>query len=376
MMQMKKLLALGLTQAMAVSLLAGVPAVEVKANDVQTYNGHYYKFVNEVVDAYTAEYMCDISGAHLVTLTSAEEEAFVKTNLSGETDIWLGAKKVNGAWNWITGEPFSYANWHEDEPSNGDEEIFLSLWEGTWDDCLDIKSLGAGGNAYVMEWDSEAAYNAYVSGNKAEMGKNILGTSAYNGHKYKYYGLYSSWTEADEKCKNLGGYLVTPTSKKEDKFVYGLCNEKNTWIGLNDAKKEGKCVWVTKERTDYNNFGSDVNNDFDGTEDYFGYYNGSTWNDYTNEAEGEGKLGFVCEWDDANPIILTTVKSTINVKAGKTAKLLYQSYPVKKKVTFKSNKKKIASVNKKGVVTGKKKGKAVITIKCGSKKVKVNVKVK
>jgi len=49
---------------------------------------------------------------------------------------------------------------------------------------------------------------------------------------------------------------------------------------------------------------------------------------------------------------------------------------VKKKVTFKSSKSKIAKVNKKGVVTGRKKGKAVITIKCGNKSVKVRVKVK
>ncbi|MBO5372956.1 MAG: hypothetical protein J6A75_09590 [Lachnospiraceae bacterium] len=373
---MKRVLALGMAQIMTVSVLAAVPATEVKANDVKSYNGHYYKFVNEVVDAYTAEYMCDVNGAHLVTLTSAEEEEFVKTNLSGETDIWLGAKKEKGTWKWVTGEVFSYTNWHVDEPSNGDDEIYLSLWEGTWDDCLDTKSFSSDGNAYVMEWDSEAAYNAYVSGNRAEMTKNILGTSTYNGHKYKYYRVYSSWTEAVEKCKSLGGYLITPTSKKENNFAYKLCNESNTWIGLNDAKKEGKHVWVTNERTDYTNFGSDVNNDFGGTEDYFGFYNSSKWNDYTNEAEGEGKLGFICEWDDTNPTILTAVKSTITVKAKKTAKLKFQSYPVKNKVTFKTSKKKIATVSKKGVIKAKKKGKAVITIKSGNKKIKVNVKVK
>lgn len=64
------------------------------------------------------------------------------------------------------------------------------------------------------------------------------------------------------------------------------------------------------------------------------------------------------------------------MKAGKTAQLKYQIYPVKKKVTFKSSSPKVASVNKKGVITAKKAGKATITIKAGNKKVKVKVTVK
>lgn len=50
--------------------------------------------------------------------------------------------------------------------------------------------------------------------------------------------------------------------------------------------------------------------------------------------------------------------------------------PKKAKVTYKINKKKIASVSKKGVVKAKKPGKAKITVKSGSKKVVVKVVVK
>ena len=50
--------------------------------------------------------------------------------------------------------------------------------------------------------------------------------------------------------------------------------------------------------------------------------------------------------------------------------------PKKAKVTYKINKKKIASVSKKGVVKAKKPGKAKITVKSGSKKVAVKVVVK
>ncbi|MGN0290642.1 MAG: lectin-like protein, partial [Lachnospiraceae bacterium] len=281
MSKMKKFLALGLSQVMVASVLAGgLVTSEVQAASVKSYKGHYYMFVNKVVDAGTAEYMCDAKGAHLVTLTSAAEEKFVKENLSGDTDIWLGAKKVNGKWKWVTGEKFSYTNWHEDEPSNDSEEIYLSTWEGTWDDCTVTKNLFSDGNAYVMEWDSKSAYDAYVSGNTKKMAKNITGRKAYNGHVYKYYDMKTTWKKASSSCKKMGGYLVTLTSTKENNFAYNLCGKSNVWIGLNDAKKEGKFVWVTGERTDYLNFGNNLNNDFDGKEDYIGFYGEKKWNDY------------------------------------------------------------------------------------------------
>lgn len=54
---------------------------------------------------------------------------------------------------------------------------------------------------------------------------------------------------------------------------------------------------------------------------------------------------------------------TITVKVRKTKKIVFKSKRKNAKYTFSSNKKKIASVSKKGVVKGVKKGKAVITVK-------------
>lgn len=49
---------------------------------------------------------------------------------------------------------------------------------------------------------------------------------------------------------------------------------------------------------------------------------------------------------------------------------------VKSKITYKSSNKKIVSVNKRGIIKAKKKGKATVTAKCGKKKVKVKVTVR
>ena len=60
-------------------------------------------------------------------------------------------------------------------------------------------------------------------------------------------------------------------------------------------------------------------------------------------------------------------KKKVTIKVGQKVKLKLKNTK-KKKVTWKSSKKKVASVTKKGVVKGKKKGTAKITAKCGKKK--------
>ena len=72
---------------------------------------------------------------------------------------------------------------------------------------------------------------------------------------------------------------------------------------------------------------------------------------------------------------LTVKKKSLKVKVGKKVKIK-ASATTSHKITFRSGNKKIASVSKKGVVKGKKKGKAVILVKCNgvTKKVKVTVK--
>ena len=73
-----------------------------------------------------------------------------------------------------------------------------------------------------------------------------------------------------------------------------------------------------------------------------------------------------------------TVSKNVTVRKGKrvTLKPVVTPFTSSQKVTYTSSNKKIATVSSKGVVTGKKKGTVKITVKSGSKSVKVTVKVK
>jgi len=75
---------------------------------------------------------------------------------------------------------------------------------------------------------------------------------------------------------------------------------------------------------------------------------------------------------------ITLAKKKISLKKGKKYTITPEVKPISTtdKLKYKSSKKKVATVSKKGVVKAKKKGKTVITVTSGKKKVKLKVTVK
>lgn len=99
-------------------------------DDAEVFNGHHYKIVDESVLWTEARARCEAEGGHLVTVTSAEEQAFLQDYIerSGRKyHYWLGAsdKDSAGEWKWLTGEDLpsggngsGYSNWKPDKPNN------------------------------------------------------------------------------------------------------------------------------------------------------------------------------------------------------------------------------------------------------------------
>lgn len=83
---------------------------------------------------------------HLVTITDAAEMSFVIDQFQTACiDLyWLGGyqdfsapdySEPSGGWRWVTGEAWSYTNWHQPgEPNNSRGEEVLSLWRDNWED--------------------------------------------------------------------------------------------------------------------------------------------------------------------------------------------------------------------------------------------------
>lgn len=152
------------------TLCAGVAtAAPVQWTAASGGNNHWYEFVSASVNyaaassAAAASSFAGVSG-HVVTITSAAEQAFIDSNFgaSHSNFFWIGASDAasEGTWKWIegpeSGELLSatYQNWNAGEPNNlGNEDFAMGNW-GTaskWNDTLGTSSLN-----YIVEYSIAA----------------------------------------------------------------------------------------------------------------------------------------------------------------------------------------------------------------------------
>jgi len=137
---------------------AAVELEDCEECDGTVFDSNCYKHFNSQVSWSTAHMYCDnwATDGHLVTITSAAENNFVKTLAGGSS--WIGASDSlsEGVWKWVTSEPWSWTGWTGSEPNNwGNEDCAVLSDSGKWNDldCTngeDSKVLG-----YICEDDWE-----------------------------------------------------------------------------------------------------------------------------------------------------------------------------------------------------------------------------
>jgi len=109
---------------------------------------------------------------HLVSVTSAAENAFINDNLSPNWH-WTGGFQFDkldepaGHWTWVTGEAFVYTNWNQIPPNNepnesGGVEDWIAFVDissqipqaGTWQDWKIFGDSAHRPNGYVVEYEA------------------------------------------------------------------------------------------------------------------------------------------------------------------------------------------------------------------------------
>ena len=127
--------------------------------DAKEYNGHSYVVVKPDSTWSEAQELCAAMGGHLATVGDAGEQAFLELLAGGQERFWLGGFREPfdpDSWQWVTGEPWVYTNWGEDEPNGFDEfgggEDRLAIWPRKWNDLVN-ESREQGG--FICEWESD-----------------------------------------------------------------------------------------------------------------------------------------------------------------------------------------------------------------------------
>lgn len=121
-------------------------------NQAFYFNGHIYKVFEYDMSYDEAKTYCEQLGGHLATITSKKEDKALYTYICkiGNFDCILGGSDANieGLWEWVTGEAFSYANWNDGEPNDdGGEDYLQYASNGRWNDIR-------WKNCFLCEWDN------------------------------------------------------------------------------------------------------------------------------------------------------------------------------------------------------------------------------
>jgi hypothetical protein len=274
-------------------------------------NGHWYRRVPVTggVGWAGAIAAAEAVHAHLVSITSASENAYLVANGAQGYDL-LGASTPpdqgcsTSTWSWASGEPWEYTNWAPYEPSLHCQETVLVFSQAhfpKWNNFY------GGSNGFWIEWDADCNADgvvdygqlltnqlADVNGNGVpdscefadcnsdgiadndqtahgqlpdydangvpdccERGETCV-TGNYpvqwkvsdggNGHWYLFDQAVMHWQPHRDRAAALGGHLGTITSASEQTFVESVLfiQDADIWLG-GVSNWPQPVAWITGE---------------------------------------------------------------------------------------------------------------------------------
>jgi parallel beta-helix repeat protein/predicted outer membrane repeat protein len=328
------------TSIVATLMLAGaVHSQPVQWTVAEGGNGHWYAVIDGSDETwFDHRDRAMAMGGDLACVANESENEFIHDVQIGSGHcggyVSLGGLQVQGkdepagGWYWVSGEPWSYTNWHpggEPNDSGGGEWaiVFHSAdgCLGKWND-VDPEELGSG-HAMAIEWSADCNgdgivdYGQILDGSLWDLDGNgvpdccesgsCLGTQwrvedGGNGHWYSYHGSVLNWQEHQQLAQYLGAHLATPTSVFENEYVHGLIpsNVIAAWIGNfqpdGSDEPDSDWQWVTGEAWSYINWSTgEPNNGADGEpdENHGAMYAGSgSWDDRADQNSA------IYEWSD------------------------------------------------------------------------------
>lgn len=139
------------------------------------FGNHHYKRFDKPMTWEEAKKYCEKLGGHLVTITSEEEQEFVKEYIvpGKKNYYWMGAKRDESYHfsKWVTGESITYTHFDSGEPNNymGTENVLVMYRipnprggsDGylKWNDlsetgyCNGEEFFGKENSGFICEWD-------------------------------------------------------------------------------------------------------------------------------------------------------------------------------------------------------------------------------
>ncbi len=183
-----------------------------------THENRHFLFVQKPVSWNEADLIASSADGHLAVFSKPLEGIFLRkffdsSLLSGQS-AWLGGRKKDDAWYWVTGEPWEKASWAPNSPDGGPLDRSLRYLKDSsgvgWDDA---NPKAGNSDGFIIEWSTDAASAPVVTDDNP---------NAANGQLAKLRGI--------------GRRLLTKEVEDYHKFLLGnrdsFVSDVNTWFRL------------------------------------------------------------------------------------------------------------------------------------------------
>lgn len=120
-------------------------------------DGAHYLFIAREMSHDEARDFALAQGGHLAVASSEIEAAFFRDVVAncGLDSVWIGGQKGSADWAWVSGEPWVFARWADDFPTDQENQSALTLTSNGWQN-RDPNEAAAG---FLLEWSDHADSN-------------------------------------------------------------------------------------------------------------------------------------------------------------------------------------------------------------------------
>lgn len=125
-----------------------------------SYDNRYYLIMDRPMSWESAHQLAEKAGATLAVPSDNNESEwlsnFVKDILGSRDKAWIGGiQQSANTWTWVTGEPWSFANWGSNQPDlSPNSKLACSIdSDGKWDDLY----ITSNADAFILEWSGKKA---------------------------------------------------------------------------------------------------------------------------------------------------------------------------------------------------------------------------
>jgi len=227
-----------------------------------------YRFFEDELVQGSAEVTCGMYGAHLLSLSSAEEEKYgleqmnqVQTNA---TSIWTGLVLVDGSnsYRWTDRSGTGYIGWDVDQPNNdGGQKKCATASLAT----MKLSNAGCV-ETYPFVCEAPEGMTYTTVGPTTEPPPlqpcpDLEGWVVHRDHCYKVFSqtheTRKNWAGARSKCNQSEAFLASILDEQENNFIVNLVHanpDPKLWIGGKTVESNSKVIWDDSETFNYANW--------------------------------------------------------------------------------------------------------------------------